>query len=592
MKRLTSVLISLLIVLSLAAPFSAYADSGLYDSETPEIKHSSSYVLNGKTYYSMGNELYDYLQKKLEQRETEFPVYYISDGTVTSSSKRNDILFDAYLGATFDGFSKTSTDGDYLLWSVDDFSAKSAVLNATGDGCYYYTITAVFSYYDTLKEEEQTDSAVNAFLDIIDINGKTDYQIIKGLHDYICDKNKYNTAAAKHPNKHLYAFSPYGALIKESAVCHGYALTFYRLCRELGYKVRFVYSNPDIGAHAWNIVRLDNKYYVLDSTWDDFVLDGTEDRFPSSFFLLTDYDSSRTYDNQNEHELYNLFFDNDYFYYNYRQHFATVPYADEGGNRLSACKVTLNKMKFTYTKNAVKPTVKITLGNKTLEEGKDYSLSYSQNVNTGVGRVDISGLGDFAGTSTARVFLITPKKPSKPSAKSVKTKSVKLAWKKVGGASGYDIQYNDGKKWIFAGTTAKTAFTVKNLKPSTKYKFRIRAYKTVNKRKVNSSYGKYVLRYTKSAKVKITSLEPAKASLKVKWGKRKGYQITYSYNKNFKSAKSVKVKYGRVSKTLKNLKSGKTCYVKIRAYRKYKTENGKTKTVYGAWSVKKYARIK
>lgn len=72
-------------------------------------------------------------------------------------------------------------------------------------------------------------------------------------------------------------------------------------------------------------------------------------------------------------------------------------------------------------------------------------------------------------------------------------------------------------------------------------------------------------------------------SAKLTAGKVKGasgYQVLYAYNKKFKGAKKVSSAKPKI--TLKKLKTGKKCYVKVRAY--IKTDEGK---VYGDFSKRK-----
>ena len=79
------------------------------------------------------------------------------------------------------------------------------------------------------------------------------------------------------------------------------------------------------------------------------------------------------------------------------------------------------------------------------------------------------------------------------------------------------------------------------------------------------------------------------AQLTVKWNKNKkvsGYEFVYADNKNFKKAKTVR-KSNATTYTVKKLKTGKTYYVKARAY---KTVAGKQ--IYGAFSSVKKATIK
>ena len=76
--------------------------------------------------------------------------------------------------------------------------------------------------------------------------------------------------------------------------------------------------------------------------------------------------------------------------------------------------------------------------------------------------------------------------------------------------------------------------------------------------------------------VSLASLTAGKGNLTVKWKKGTGgagYQLQYSLKKSFASSKKVTIaKNATVKKVLKGLTSGKTYYVRIRAYKKV---NGK-----------------
>ena len=51
-----------------------------------------------------------------------------------------------------------------------------------------------------------------------------------------------------------------------------------------------------------------------------------------------------------------------------------------------------------------------------------------------------------------------------------------------------------------------------------------------------------------------------------------------------KVKKVVYVKVNRNSKIIKGLKSKKTYYIKVRAYKTYKSESGEIRKSYGKWS--------
>ena len=69
--------------------------------------------------------------------------------------------------------------------------------------------------------------------------------------------------------------------------------------------------------------------------------------------------------------------------------------------------------------------------------------------------------------------------------------SANLQWDKNTSASGYELQKYDGKKWVTIKTftsNANTSFNVTGLKASTTFKFKLRAYKTIDNVKEYSAF--------------------------------------------------------------------------------------------------------
>ena len=89
-------------------------------------------------------------------------------------------------------------------------------------------------------------------------------------------------------------------------------------------------------------------------------------------------------------------------------------------------------------------------------------------------------------------------KPKSASIKKVKgaKKAIAVEWKKVSGVSGYEIQaatdkkFKKNKKNVTVKKQKTTKVTIKKLKAKKKYYVRIRTYKTVNGKKVYSSWSK------------------------------------------------------------------------------------------------------
>ena len=620
MKKLLSLALAAVMFLSFLMPFSVYASeakdalpimmenpflsgerylTGDIDSVVSEKSASRTY--NNQVYYSQGKELFAKMRKGLLNHKGSIKTKYLSDsnltpgGIIMSTLALKSFIFEMMYYATEDEASTSCVDGDYLRYSMLEFGISDINLDTYKNGKYFYTIVFAVKYNATVEELKKTDSAVNSFVNSIDTNSLSDYEIIKKIHDYICSKTSYDYDAAEVPPAHPYAFSPYGALVKGKCVCQGYATAFYRICKELGYKTRVVISDPNQGNHAWNIVELDGKFYFVDCTWDDMVLDEDIDEIPVNFYFLVSYATTLTYDSSNQHVLDSEYFDTDYFNSNYRKYFASSNYDRENLSLLSRCKVTLSQKSYTFDGKAKTPAVTVKDGNGALlENGVDYTLAYSGNTNTGYPCVTVYGKGDYNGDKTKRRFIIKPAKANKPSA-STGAVSAKLKWKASGGSvTGYAIEtYTDGS-WKSVKTTTECSAVIVGLSPAKKYRFRIRAYKDISKRRYYGDYSAQRECSTKPKKVKGVTLTAAKRKLTVNYKKVKctGYIIQYSPKKNMKGAKEIRIKDSvKLSKTVKKLKSNERYYVRVRAYHKYKI-NGKTKTAYGKWSAKKSIKIK
>ena len=98
-------------------------------------------------------------------------------------------------------------------------------------------------------------------------------------------------------------------------------------------------------------------------------------------------------------------------------------------------------------------------------------------------------------TAAEQVSVAKPKSVNPKTVKAAK-KAVSVEWKKVSGVSGYEIQvatdkkFKKNKKTVTIKKQKTTKTTVKKLKANKKYYVRIRTYKTVNGKKVYSTWSK------------------------------------------------------------------------------------------------------
>jgi hypothetical protein len=78
-------------------------------------------------------------------------------------------------------------------------------------------------------------------------------------------------------------------LVKGIGVCQAYAEAAKLLLNKVGIECEVVVGTSRDENHAWNIVKLDNEYYMLDVTWNDPTteVDGEEEYVYYDYFNLT-----------------------------------------------------------------------------------------------------------------------------------------------------------------------------------------------------------------------------------------------------------------------------------------------------------------
>lgn len=143
----------------------------------------------------------------------------------------------------------------------------------------------------------------------------------------------------------------------------------------------------------------------------------------------------------------------------------------------------------TYTGKLLKPTVSLKYKKSKLKLGRDYTVTYKNNKLPGKATIIIKGKEKFTGSKTI-TFHIVPKKVTSLRAKSTKTKTATVSWKKATGASGYHIVYSTKKTGGYktVKTTSKNSVTITKLKKNKTYYVKVRAYKIIKGKKVYASY--------------------------------------------------------------------------------------------------------
>ncbi len=438
-------------------------------------------------YYENKNDAANYIKEKMTQRENQV--------TLRFESKK---LYNIQLAKTIvekaisEDLAKDSDEGDYLAWSYGGYQARGEYGYNKKTNKYYYHIYYTFTYYTNLQQEKALDNKIQKFMKKINIKKESQYSIIKQINDFICDNVDYDYKHLPDPSYKL-QFTAYAALLKNKAVCQGYATLYYRLLKECGINNRILVSKT----HSWNLINVGNLYYNVDAVWNDslnndkYLLSGSTDfindfdhirnaqytttqfnsKYPTSktkfkvkLNKVTNLKVKKTTSNeiilswnkQNNITGYKI------YKYNYERE-CWEYYKQVKGYKSNSCKISKLKESTTY---------KFRVRSYAMINHKKQYGQYSDSLKT----------------------ITAPKKTSIKSIKSNSNRQIKIGWKKVLKGTGYQIQYSTKKSFIknVVSFRVKDKYSnykkIKNLKKGKKYYFRVRSYKYYKGNRYYSSW--------------------------------------------------------------------------------------------------------
>ena len=155
----------------------------------------------------------------------------------------------------------TSDDHDYMIQNV---SYMKTSMKGTSSSDVRFTIK--IKWRETLGQLQYVNLRVADILQkhkVMSIDSV--YQRIKLIHDYIVTNVEYDVTL-KHENA-------YSALKEGVSTCQGYSLLFYKMLTDAGIPCRYItgtgINDKETGPHGWNIVKIGDLWYNVDTTWDD-----------------------------------------------------------------------------------------------------------------------------------------------------------------------------------------------------------------------------------------------------------------------------------------------------------------------------------
>ena len=253
------------------------------DDLVTELDYGYGYDLKKYDNYKDLQDLYLVIKDKIDK-------FTLSTEDVTSQVVRIDDVDSEYY--FFDSI-------DFLKYNIESNMALMVLKNVLLDHPEYYFMDN--SFITSLSKTDDVITSQNIKLSInkdyalgakrIEYNQKikefeddcfkdfttetTNKEKIKHIHDYILSKAEYALDEHNKPEESSYAHNIIGIIANGRGVCESYAELFTYLLKKCGISaltvsgLGFTSDEKHGGAHAWNYVYIDSKYYGFDVTWND-----------------------------------------------------------------------------------------------------------------------------------------------------------------------------------------------------------------------------------------------------------------------------------------------------------------------------------
>lgn len=222
-------------------------------------------------------ELYKDIGYRIKNHEED--VYYD-----TYTSVWNNSVMDRY--RFYCNKEDLLASGEYQRYYIED-------INITVEKGYFPDghNVRVHMQFNYKFSKEEVDAFYQEMRDIAQkLKKDSDFESVKAAYDYIINRVDYDYDY----NNYL----DYEGFRDGVMVCSGYSMALFHLLVDMNIPVRMVSGycaeEETVTGHAWNVVKIDEKWYNVDATWDD---PGEEKDIQYQYFLKSDADFGNHYRN-------------------------------------------------------------------------------------------------------------------------------------------------------------------------------------------------------------------------------------------------------------------------------------------------------
>lgn len=253
-----------------------------------DIQNNEEYnfeeVINNKYYYNQLNDnaklIYASIENNLNNMKTgTYKIRLANEVANVLKYDNGEEMLNKDFQSAWDALSLDRMDIFFIDVSKISFNIKKTThLNNVTYSLAIVSEDETGYLKDGLTSEIDVNSILNQIKDNRDIiirNVTGDkYSKVLQVHDWIIENLEYSLDI-----QNANTYNLYGALINKSAVCEGYAEAFKYILDELGIPCILVSGTATNSEgitenHAWNYVQIDEKWYAVDTTWDDPIVKG------------------------------------------------------------------------------------------------------------------------------------------------------------------------------------------------------------------------------------------------------------------------------------------------------------------------------
>lgn len=222
----------------------------------------------------------DQIRPHLQNRDT----YFIIDiGKVTTNQKISDLFLDVAREDDYFYYGQYGSARIDTTYNPEKSkNGKTYIEKAKFDVKYRVGVDMEYATTDFVKKwiGENIDPSL------------TEYAKVKAIHDYIVKKNYYNKGDRNEESGGVSIYHPASIIYGNGGVCNAYATLFDLMAKEAGLETRFLTgkSLKNGEDHMWNMVKIMGKWYHIDTTWDDPVINFSDKDIENlGDFVIYDY---------------------------------------------------------------------------------------------------------------------------------------------------------------------------------------------------------------------------------------------------------------------------------------------------------------